>query len=70
MPVGSRCWSTGASSMGDIPMIITVNNEADRTEFYKLIIEILLGLAKAPGNEKAIEDVEILYRSTSTEKKN
>jgi hypothetical protein len=47
-------------------MNITVSNEADRTEFYKLIIEILLGLAKVPGNEKAIEDVEILFRSTSS----
>jgi hypothetical protein len=70
VPVGSRSRSTDASPMGDIPMNITVRNEADRTEFYKLIIEILLALSKVAGNEKAIEDVEILYRSTSTEKKN
>ena len=48
-------------------MKLTVNTEAEMIQFYRLLIEILISLAKVPGNEKAIDDVAMLYFSVNSE---
>jgi len=47
-------------------MEIKVKNETEMIQFYRMLIEILISLAKQRGNEKAIDDVAQLYYGAST----